>query len=280
VLTGVDLYELLNFVVSREKGVTMSILFHDVIFGPVQSRRLGVSLGVNLLPIDRKFCTFNCIYCECGWTHENIAGQKGLPGRDFVAEKLEEKLKEMASRDHAPDAITFAGNGEPTIHPQFPEIMEDVIRLRDRYFPEARVTVLTNSSTLHKPAIFNALKKAGNSILKLDAGTEEMFQLINAPQSGITLKSIVEKLKEFDGELIIQSLFLRGQVDGRAVDNTKEPEFSHWLKLIKEIGPKYVMIYPIDRATPNNTLEKVSFDELKEIAGKVEAAGIKAQVFY
>jgi len=258
----------------------MSILFHDVIFGPVQSRRLGVSLGVNLLPVDRKFCTFNCIYCECGWTYEDVPGRKALPDRQFVAEKLEEKLKEMASRDHAPDAITFAGNGEPTIHPQFPEIMEDVIGLRDKYFPEARVTVLTNSSTLHKPAVFNALKRTGNSILKLDAGTEEMFRLINAPQTGITLGSIVEKMKEFDGDLIIQSLFLRGMVDGKPVDNTKDPEFSRWLELVREIRPKYVMIYPIDRATPNQTLEKVSFNELKEIAGRVEAAGIKAQVFY
>jgi wyosine [tRNA(Phe)-imidazoG37] synthetase (radical SAM superfamily) len=258
----------------------MSILFHDVVFGPVHSRRLGVSLGVNLLPADRKYCTFNCIYCECGWNQDQINADKGLPSREFVLEKLEEKLKEMAANDHAPDAITFAGNGEPTIHPQFPEIMDDVVKLRDRYFPEARVTVLTNASTLQKPAVFNALKKTADSILKLDAGTEEVFRLINSPRSGITLKSIVEKLKEFNGELIIQTLFLRGTVDGMVVDNTRDPEFSSWLKLIKEIHPKYVMIYPIDRETPNTTLEKVPFEELKQIATRVEAAGIKAQVFY
>jgi len=258
----------------------MSFLFHEVVFGPVQSRRLGVSLGINLLPKDKKFCTFNCIYCECGWTHKGLSGRQGLPSRDLVIEILEEKLREMSAREQAPDAITFAGNGEPTIHPDFPAILEDVIRLRDKYFPQARVSVLSNSSTLSKPAIFDALKKTGDSILKLDVGNEEMFRLINNPQKNISLQSIVDKLMEFEGELIIQTLFLRGQVDGKYVDNTKDPGFSQWLGLIGKIRPKYVMIYPIDRATPNGSLEKVSFGELKDIAEKVEAIGIKTQVYY
>lgn len=258
----------------------MSFLFHEIIFGPVHSRRLGVSLGINLLPSDKKFCTFNCIYCECGWTHQDMDMEKGLPSRELVGQKLEEKLKEMTARDHAPDAITFAGNGEPTIHPQFPEIMHDVMRLRDQYFPEARVTVLSNASTLNKPAVFNALKKTGDSILKLDAGNEETFRIINNPKQEITLRSIVDRLREFEGKLIIQSLFLRGYVNGKKVDNTSEPELSQWLDLLTEINPKYVMIYPIDRPTPNNSIEKVSFSELKEIASRVEDAGIRAQVFY
>lgn len=258
----------------------MSILFHDVIFGPVHSRRLGVSLGINLLPTDKKFCTFNCVYCECGWTHDKIAGTSGLPDKGMVLERLEEKLKEMTAREQAPDAITFAGNGEPTIHPQFPDILEAVVLLRDKYFPEARVSVLTNASTLNKPEVFNALKKTGDSILKLDVGSEEMFRLINNPLKDISLKSIVEKLMEFNGELILQTLFLRGIIDGKKVDNTTDPEFSKWLKLVRKINPKYVMMYPIDRETPNNTIEKVSFDKLKELALRVEATGIKAQVFY
>jgi len=258
----------------------MSLLFHEVVFGPVHSRRLGVSLGINLLPPDKKFCTFECIYCECGWSHDSNDTHKGLPTRDFVIQKLEEKLKDMSAREHAPDAITFAGNGEPTIHPQFPEIMDDVIRLRDQYFPGTRVTVLSNASTLHKPEVFNALKKTGDSILKLDAGTEETFRLINNPRQNITLQSIVDKLKEFAGELIIQSLFLRGVVKGRVVDNTTEKELTRWLELLLEIQPKYVMIYPIDRPTPNNSIEKIPFNELKAIAAKVEDAGIRAQVFY
>jgi len=258
----------------------MSVLFQDVVFGPVSSRRLGVSLGVNLLPVEAKFCTFNCVYCECGWTHEKSMHGTRLPGKEEVISKLEERLKTMKSAGTRPDAITFAGNGEPTIHPQFPEILEEVIRLRDEYFPGSVVSVLSNSSTLDKPEVFQALLKTGNSIMKLDAGTENMFRLINGPRSGITLKSIVEKLKAFDGELIIQTLFLRGTIDGKQIDNTAEAEISRWMEHIRAIRPKYVMIYPIDRATPLETLEKVSFDELRDIAARVEKMGIKAQVYY
>lgn len=198
----------------------------------------------------------------------------------MVKIKLEAKLASMKEKGTRPDAITFAGNGEPTIHPRFPEILEDTILLRDKYFPDASVSVLSNASTLHKPAVFNALRKTGNSILKLDAGTEEMFRLINQPGPGITLDSIVEKLKEFRGELIIQTLFLRGSLDGKVVDNTVEPELSGWLEHIREINPKYVMIYPIDRETPLATLEKVSFAELGKIADRVEGSGIRTQVYY
>jgi wyosine [tRNA(Phe)-imidazoG37] synthetase (radical SAM superfamily) len=258
----------------------MSILFQDVVFGPVNSRRLGVSLGINLLPAESKFCTFNCIYCECGWTYEKSQGNVKLPEREEVISKLEAKLKSMKISGARPDAITFAGNGEPTIHPRFPEILDDVLRLRDLYFPDARVSVLSNASTLDKPAVFNALRKTGDSILKLDAGTEAMFRLINGPRSGITLKAIVDKLKEFNGELIIQTLFLRGDIEGKRIDNTVEPEISRWLEHIRAIHPKNVMIYPIDRETPLKTLEKVSFSELGLIAKRVEKTGIKAQVYY
>jgi wyosine [tRNA(Phe)-imidazoG37] synthetase (radical SAM superfamily) len=258
----------------------MTMLFHEIVFGPVKSRRLGISLGVNLLPVEAKYCTFNCIYCEIGWTHEKIQGNNKLPKRELVKARLEEKLKSMKETGMRPDAITFAGNGEPTIHPQFPEILEDAIELRDQYFPEANVTVLTNASNLDKPAIFQALKKTGNSILKLDAGTEKMFRLINNPRSGITLHSIVEKLKEFNGELIIQTLFLRGELEGKKIDNTAEPEISRWLEHIRDINPKYVMIYPIDRETPLESIEKISFKELGKIADRVEKLGIKAQVYY
>jgi len=258
----------------------MTLLFHDVIFGPVKSRRLGVSLGINLLPVDAKFCTFNCVYCECGWTHEVFGTDKKLPSRDYVKEKLEEKLKSMTEEDRHPDAITFAGNGEPTIHPQFAEILEDTIALRDEYFPQAKVSVLSNASTLDRPAVFEALKKTGESILKLDAGTEKTFRLINNPRSGITLRDIVEKLKAFQGALVIQTLFVRGNVDGKVIDNTSEPEVTRWLEHIRAINPKYVMIYPIDRETPVSSLEKISFSELGEIADKVEKLGIKTQVYY
>ncbi len=256
----------------------MSILFHDIIFGPVKSRRLGVSLGINLLPADHKYCNFDCIYCECGWTEKKTLRHK-LPKREAVSRLLGARLADLKEIGPYPDAITFAGNGEPTIHPDFPGILDDTLELRNQYFPEAVVTVLSNASTLNKPQIFQALQKADNNVLKLDAGTEETFRAINNPRSKITLATVVKHLKAFDGNLIIQSLFVRGENKGEIIDNTTEKEFTAWLKLINEIRPRYVMIYPIDRATPGGKLEKLSFEELLRISEKVEASGIKTQVF-
>jgi wyosine [tRNA(Phe)-imidazoG37] synthetase (radical SAM superfamily) len=257
----------------------MPILFNETVFGPVNSRRLGVSLGINLLPVDYKFCSFNCIYCECGWTGKGQKKKYLLPKRAAVKRKLEQRLNELKESGPLPEAITFAGNGEPTLHPQFAGIMEDTITLRDRYFPEAAISVLSNASMLHKPEIFEALKKADKNILKLDAGTEESFQLINNPKSKISLREIVDKLKEFDSNLFIQTLFLRGTINGIVVDNTLDDEFFPWLELVKEIRPQMVMIYPIDRQTPVETLERIPFEELKILGAHIEAEGIKTQVF-
>lgn len=255
------------------------MLFHETVFGPVSSRRLGVSLGINLLPVDFKFCTFDCIYCECGWSENKQGNKYLLPKRSAVKRMLEKKLRMLTEKGPHPEAITFAGNGEPTLHPEFPGIMEDTLSLRDRYFPGAAVSVLSNASTLDRPAVFEALKKADKNILKLDAGSQEMFHLINNPRSRITLRQIVDRMKEFRGNLIIQTLFLRGKIHDVPVDNTAETEFFKWLELIREIGPEMVMIYPIDRQTPLETLEKVSFEELRVLAAHVEAEGIKVQVF-
>jgi wyosine [tRNA(Phe)-imidazoG37] synthetase (radical SAM superfamily) len=257
----------------------MTMLFHETIFGPVNSRRLGVSLGVNLLPVDFKFCTFDCIYCECGWSTRQSNNRYLLPKRAAVQRKLEKKLKALQIAGPVPEAITFAGNGEPTLHPQFHEIMDDTLHLRDKYFPDAAVSVLSNASTLHRPEVFSALKKADKNILKLDAGSEELFRLINNPRSRITLRQIVDKMKEFKGNLIIQTLFLRGSLNGIPIDNTSEPELTSWLELLKEIRPQMVMIYPIDRETPLQTVEKISFGELKAISERTEAEGIMTQVF-
>ncbi len=257
----------------------MSILFHDVVFGPVKSRRLGVSLGINLLPVSSKFCTFNCIYCECGWDSQQLPTGEKLPGRELVKQKLEEKLIALKESGIRPDAITFAGNGEPTIHPEFPGILDDTVSLRDQYFPYAAVSVLSNASTLDKPAVFEALKKADNNILKLDTGSEEMFRLINNPKSNITLSKLVRQLKAFNGKLIIQTMFLRGEYEGRKFDNTTGTELEKWISLVKDIGPQYVMIYPIDRETPLKTIEKIPFNELTRIADRLENEGIRAQVY-
>ena len=258
---------------------TMGFLFDEIIFGPVHSRRLGSSLGINLLPANYKFCTFNCVYCECGWTHKADSSKIKLPARKDVYARLERKLADLLETGHHPDAITFAGNGEPTIHPEFGKIIDDTIKLRDTYFPHAKVTVLSNASTLGKPEIVSALTKIDKNILKLDAGTEETFRLINHPRPGLKLSDIVKKLKSFNGTLIIQTLFVRGEYKGNRIDNTTAAELDAWLANLKEIKPAYVMIYPVDRQTAAEGLERISIDELSEISEKVEACGIKTQVY-
>lgn len=256
-------------------------LFSEIVFGPVISRRLGVSLGINLLPTDKKFCTFDCVYCECGWTNKDELQKlsSAMPSKGEVFEALEKRFKELASSSTVPDNITFAGNGEPTIHPDFPEIIDFIIVLRNTYFPKAKVSVLSNATQLHKPEIKEALLKIDNAILKLDAGTKQQFNLINGKGSHVNFSNVVEGLKSFNGNCIIQTLFLRGQINGEIIDNTTPEEVSAWLKLIKEINPKLVMIYPIDRATPAQNLIKIEKQELDFIANQVNMLGIKTEVY-
>lgn len=255
-----------------------TFLFDQIIFGPVKSRRLGISLGVNLLPTDSKICSFNCIYCECGWNPKKREQKSKLPARELVKQEMEEKLQEMVRNNELPDVITFAGNGEPTLHPDFEKIIDDTIALRNLLAPKAKIAVLSNSSMLHKPSVVRALLKIEDNILKLDSAFEETVNLINCPAEYFSLNKVVENLKSFNGKLIIQTLFLRGNHNGQTIDNTTEHEVSAWLKLIDEIKPSQVMIYTIDRDTPLAGLEKVKLEELKQIASRVESLGIKVQV--
>ena len=255
-------------------------LFHDVIFGPVRSRRLGLSLGINLLPNHRKYCSFNCIYCECGWTPLLKEEEIELPPRETVAEFLEKYLGELAEMDYLPDAITFAGNGEPTLNPDFGAIVEDTIRLREKYCPGAKVSILSNASMIHKPDVFHALLKLDNNIQKLDAGSEELFQRINNPVHSLSLTDLVENLKRFNGRVIIQSMFLRGVYRDSPVDNTTDEAVGKWLQQLGEIRPQVVMIYPIARATPVAGLEKIPVSELEAIAEKIRGTGLYARVYH
>ncbi|HTX87951.1 MAG TPA: hypothetical protein VMC08_03100 [Bacteroidales bacterium] len=254
-------------------------LFHDVIFGPVRSRRLGLSLGINLLPAHSKYCSFNCIYCECGWTPMIPAEQLELPSREMVATFLEKSLEGLVEMEYLPDAITYAGNGEPTLHPGFADIVEDTIRLRDRYCPSAKVAVLSNASRLGDPGVFRALLKLDQNIQKLDAGSEDLFRLMNHPVQEVNYPALVENLKRFRGKVIIQSMFLRGKYRDRVVDNTTPEEVGAWLNRIREISPEGVMIYPIARSTPVRELEKIALTDLEQIADKITALGIKAKVY-
>ncbi len=256
-----------------------TFLFDKIIFGPVKSRRLGVSLGINLLPATRKVCNFNCIYCECGWTRGTGISRENLPSRKEVYEALDQKLALMKKNHQAPDVITYAGNGEPTLHPEFPGIIDDSISLRDKYFPEARIAVLSNSTAITKPAVRNALMKVDQNILKLDSAFELTVKIHNQPRVNVKVEKLIKDLKLFKGRLIIQTLFLRGKFNGKRIDNTTPVEIEAWLKAIRKIKPSEVMIYTISRDTPEGgQLEKVPLAELKRIAAMVNELGIETQV--
>lgn len=253
-------------------------LFDSIIFGPLSSRRLGTSLGINLLPTTIKFCSFNCIYCECGWTETNSIEKAQLYTAKEISTSLEERLIYLKEQNITLDSLTFAGNGEPTMHPQFVEIIEDTIRLRDLFALNSKISVLSNSTMLAKPHVIEALVKV-NNIMKLDAGSEQMFKLINKPKNRITLDEIVEQLKKFQGQLNIQSMFVRGEMEGVAIDNTIDSEIEAWLKHLVAIQPKEVMIYSLDRRPPLALLEKIMEPQLEGIAERVRQLNIKASVY-
>jgi wyosine [tRNA(Phe)-imidazoG37] synthetase (radical SAM superfamily) len=255
-----------------------TFLFDQIIFGPVKSRRLGVSLGVNLLPTDSKVCSFDCIYCECGWNPKKREQKVVLPSRELVRQKMEEKLTDMTGKYELPDVITFAGNGEPTLHPEFEGIIEDTIQLRNRLAPNARIAVLSNATMLYKPAVIRALLKVDDNIQKLDSGNEETIRKIDCPTSNFKLVDVLENLKSFNGKVIIQTMFLRGLFKEEVIDNATDQELMEWIKLIAEIKPSKVMIYTIDRDTPASGLEKVQLNELQKIAELVRKIGMEVQV--
>jgi len=253
------------------------ILFDQIIFGPIHSRRLGLSLGVNLLPIDAKICSFNCIYCECGFN--TTMHDSPIPTRDQVRETLDAKLYEMVAEGQIPDVITFAGNGEPTLHAEFEGIIDDTIALRDTYCPTAKVSVLSNSTRVHKPHIFAALNKVDNNILKFDSAIDRTMKLMDQPVGKhINVAWFIEHLKKFEGRLIIQTMFLRGEVQGEKLDNTTDEEVEAWILALEQIRPQQVMIYSLDREAPTKNLQKVNVDELNIIAEKVRARGFDVSV--
>lgn len=255
-----------------------TFLFGEIVFGPVNSRRLGCSLGINLLPVDRKLCSFDCLYCECGLNPNANAPKAELPTVDEVIKYLELKLQEMTGSGRLPDVITFAGNGEPTLHPNFPEAIDITCALRDKYCPSAKIAVLSNGTRISSPSVFKALLKVDDNILKLDAGSERTIKLLDRPSGHFNLTSYVEDLKRFDGKVIIQSLFIKGQYNGELIDNSSDHEVAEWLKLIKYIAPSEVMVYSIARDTPVDSLIKVDGKRLKEIASLVKKEGIKVQL--
>ena len=257
-----------------------TVIYPSPIFGPVHSRRLGISLGINLMPADGKVCTFDCIYCECGFNADHRPRLK-RPTREEVAAALEQKLNEMQADSQLPDVLTFAGNGEPTAHPQFAGIIDDTIRLRNRYCPEAKVSVLSNATMAMRPDVHAALERVDNNILKLDTVSKEYIDKVNRPTyPTYDVQEIIETIRSFNGNAIVQTMFMRGTMDGKSVDNTGEEYVGPWLEAIKHIRPKQVMIYTIDRETPDHELLKASPDVLNAIRDRVMAAGIPCSAAY
>lgn len=260
-------------------GKDQTVLFHSTVFGPIRSRRLGVSLGINLMPDDGKVCSFDCLYCEAGYNAQG-KGTTGISTREETRLALEDKLRAMHATGETLDVITFSGNGEPTLAPDFPAIIDDTIMLRDRYYPAAKVSVLTNSTRIFDPAVAEALKKVDNNILKLDSAVEATMRLIDRPNSReFTVDRVVESLRQFGGTGIIQTMMLRGEHDGTPVDNTSETEVKALIEAYRRIKPREVMLYSLDRSTPEERLLKVPLEELRKIGERIESeTGIPVQV--
>lgn len=255
-----------------------TVLFHETIFGPIHSRRLGTSLGVNLSPVDGKTCTFDCLYCEAGYNAQG-PGKSGLPSRAEVARLLEEKLCSMKRAGERLDVITFSGNGEPTIHPDFEGVIDDTIVLRDKYFPEVKISVLSNATRLADEAVGRALRRVDNNILKLDSALTPTMRLIDRPGSpDFTSERVIGQIAGFAPECIVQTMILRGSHEGQPVDNTTDEEVEALIEAYRQIKPREVMLYSIDRRTPEQALVKVEREELERIASRVREAGINVMV--
>ena len=252
------------------------MLFNEIAYGPIHSRRLGTSLGMEIMPLEHKLCTFNCVYCECGWN--TPVSHPKLPTREEVKAALEAKLRQMVNgtceNGKWLDVITFSGNGEPTLHPDFLGIIEDTCALRDQYCPNAKVSVLSNSTQLGRPDVVQALRLCDNRILKLDAATDEMMQRIDLPvNEHLNVATLVHWLEQFHGDFILQTCFLRGEHNGQTIDNTTPEQLSAWYHAVETLHPKQIMMYVIDRKTPEEHLEKIPREEMERIAEPLIAKG-------
>lgn len=253
------------------------MLFQDIVYGPIHSRRLGISLGMEIMPLEHKLCTFNCVYCECGWNEKVL--HPVLPAREEVKQALAAKLQGLQKEGVTPDVITFSGNGEPTLHPDFAAIINDTCALRDRYCPSAKVSVLSNSTQLGRPDVVEALRLCDNRILKLDAATDTMMHRIDLPvNTRLTVATLIGWLQQFDGDFTLQTCFLRGEHAGEIIDNTSPEELEAWYKVVRQLHPKQIMMYVIDRKTPEENLEKISREEMERIAAPLIARGFNVSV--
>lgn len=247
--------------------------FDEIVFGPIRSRRLGSSLGVNVLPVKGKLCNFDCIYCECGWNKDGVSDNR-FPTLAEVQEALKAKLSALAASGTDVDSITFSGNGEPTVNPDFPGIVDVTVRLRDEYYPSAKISVLSNATMLSRPHVLEALKKVDNPILKIDASSDELICKINKPQGTYHLANVIESLKSFEGNFILQTMFMRSE----NFDAQEKVALERWLDIVRELHPREVMVYTIDRETPDKSLGKYTVEEMTDFVRPLIDEGFNVQV--
>ena len=247
--------------------------FHNIVFGPIHSRRLGSSLGINLLPENGKLCNFDCIYCECGWNRDG-RGDTVMPSADEVVHALETKLQECAEQGIPVDSITFSGNGEPTLNPEFPQITDVAVELRDRYYPEAKISVLSNATMIDREEVFEALRKTDNPILKIDAPYYDGIASVNRPSPGYSLEKVIAGLKRFNGNFILQTMFLRSP----EYDSSEEDNLKRWMDIVRYLSPREVMVYTIDRETPEKDLVKFTAGQMTEMVRPLVEEGFHIQV--
>lgn len=247
--------------------------FSDIVFGPIKSRRLGTSLGVNILPPKGKLCNFDCVYCECGWNKDGVE-DRTLPRYDEVSAALETRLLELSEQGVQVDSITFSGNGEPTMNPDFARIIDRTIELRDRIYPKAKVSVLSNATMVGRKSVFEALRKVDNPIMKLDAPSDELIDKINKPTGAYRMDRVVEGLKKFNGEFILQTMFLRSD----DFDTLSAEALAAWMDIVRELKPREVMVYTIDRETPDKSLGRCTVEEMTRMVQPLIDEGFKIQV--
>lgn len=245
----------------------------EVVFGPIHSRRLGSSLGINLLPEKGKICTFDCIYCECGWNKDG-RNDTQLPLAEKVRKALENKLQQCMAVHYPIDSITFSGDGEPTINPEFPQIIDDTIRLRNQYYPNSKITVLSNATMVHKPEVFNALRLVDNPTMKIDAPTNELIEKINHPAPGYDIHRVVEALKRFKGDFILQTMFLKS----KDFDSSSPEVLNGWMDIVRMLKPREIMVYTIDRPTPEEGLQKFTVEEMRALVLPLISEGFLIQI--
>lgn len=249
--------------------------FDSIVFGPIRSRRLGSSLGVNLLPADGKICNFDCIYCECGLDRDGRTSTS-IPALEDVKSALRQGIASAAESGVEVDSITFSGNGEPTLHPDFPEIIKETLALRDRFYPSAVVSVLSNATRLDKPEVVAALRSVDCPILKLDAVNDAMLRDMNVPAAGLSVDAIIDGMRRFEGEFVLQTMLLMADRPSLADD----PEaLARWMDIVRQLRPRLVTLYSLDRPAPVKGLQRLSAQQMQELVQPLINEGFNIKIY-